>query len=100
MGETPEPRKENQMEMKTFAIAMSLGASVLGAAQAMADHNSKNGEGWALMPNDIHNMRIDTRESDDLEEFQDFVQYGSGSDSVNRFEPSDRGSATGSGSAR
>ena len=52
---------------------------------ALADHNSKNGEGWANMPNDIHNTRIETREADDNEAFRDFVRYGEGSTSENRF---------------
>lgn len=51
---------------------------------AMADHNSVWGEGWANMPNDIHNTRIDTI-SDDSDAFTDFVRYGNGADSVNRF---------------
>ena len=41
-------------------------AALLFSAQSVADHNSKNGEGWANMPNDIHNTRIDTRAADDF----------------------------------
>jgi hypothetical protein len=55
------------------------------AAPGFADHNSKNGEGWANMPNDIHNKRIETRESGDNEAFKEFVRYGEGAKSVNRF---------------
>ena len=39
------------------------------AAPAIADHNSKEGEGWANMPNDIHNTRIETLETKDNEAF-------------------------------
>jgi len=60
----------------------------------LADHNSKWGEGWANMPNDIHNTRIDTRGDNDA--FRDFVRYGNGADSVNRFEPGDARGKTGS----
>jgi hypothetical protein len=56
---------------------------------ASADHNSPNGEGWANMPNDIHNTRMDTKETDDNEAFRDFVKYGEGSDSENRFDSDD-----------
>lgn len=52
---------------------------------AFADHNSKNGEGWANMPNDIHNTRIETKEAKDNEAFRDFVKYGEGSRTENRF---------------
>jgi hypothetical protein len=72
--------------MKTLtacAIATVLGS--LAAAPAFADHNSPNGAGWANMPNDIHNTRIDTRLADDYQSFIDFVKYGMGADSVNRY---------------
>ena len=69
-----------------FSVATAL---ALGASPAVADHNSKNGEGWAKMPNDIHNTRIETRETKDNEAFREFVQYGEGSDSVNRFADDD-----------
>jgi hypothetical protein len=61
----------------------------LGTGPVIADHNSKNGEGTANMPNDIHNTRIDTMEADDNEAFRDFVRYGEGSESVNRFDSDD-----------
>jgi hypothetical protein len=66
-------------------------AALVFSAQAIADHNSKWGEGWANMPNDIHNTRIDTRESGDNEAFRDFVKQGNGADSVNRFDDGDEG---------
>ena len=52
---------------------------------AFADHNSVWGEGWANMPNDIHNTRVDTLNSGDQDGFRDFVRYGNGATSVNRF---------------
>lgn len=67
----------------TLALASILGTLV--SMPAMADHNSPMGEGWANMPNDIHNTRIDTRETDDTDAFTDFVYQGAGADTVNRF---------------
>ena len=66
-------------------------AALVFSAQAIADHNSKWGEGWANMPNDIHNTRLDTRATDDNEAFRDFVQYGDGAESVNRFDDGEEG---------
>ncbi|MEJ2522545.1 MAG: hypothetical protein P8080_06655 [Gammaproteobacteria bacterium] len=66
-------------------------AALAFSAQAFADHNSKNGEGWANMPNDIHNTRIETRTSGDAAAFKDFVKNGEGADSVNRFDDGDEG---------
>lgn len=62
----------------------------LSSLPALADHNSVWGAGFANMPNDIHNTRIE----DDLEqdEWSEFVQYGEGADSVNRYQ--DSGSQT------
>ena len=72
--------------MKRSLIPLSILCGAMAASgTALADHNSKNGEGWANMPNDIHNTRIETREADDNDAFRDFVKYGEGSDSVNRF---------------
>lgn len=69
-----------------------LGMTVLGAlvslsGTALADHNSKWGEGTANMPNDVHNMRIETM--GDNEAFREFVQKGNGADSVNRYATED-----------
>ena len=61
-------------------------AFLAAAAPSIADHNSKNGEGTANMPNDIHNTRVETLETNDSEAFRDFVKYGEGSTTVNRFE--------------
>ena len=67
-----------------LAIAVAFVAST-----ALADHNSKNGEGTANMPNDIHNTRVDTIESGDQEAFKDFVKNGAGSETINRFNSDD-----------
>jgi hypothetical protein len=64
-----------------------IGATALASGTALADHNSKWGEGWANMPNDIHNTRIDTL--GDSDSFRDFVKFGNGADSVNRFKSDD-----------
>ncbi|MGB5690365.1 MAG: hypothetical protein WBM45_13930 [Woeseiaceae bacterium] len=73
--------------MRTQTFTTVLAAAVLAvAAPSFADHNSKNGEGTANMPNDIHNTRVDTLETNDNEAFRDFVKYGEGSTTVNRFE--------------
>ena len=69
-----------------FSVAVAM---ALGVSPADADHNSKNGEGWAKMPNDIHNTRVETKEAKDNEAFREFVQYGEGSDSINRFADDD-----------
>ena len=76
------------MFVRFLAISTAT-ALAIGATAAVADHNSKNGEGWANMPNDIHNMRIETREANDNEAFKDFVKYGEGSTSENRFATDD-----------
>jgi hypothetical protein len=71
--------------MKAASHTLVLGAvlATFFSATAMADHNSVHGAGWANMPNDIHNTRIE----DDLSntEFRDFVRQGAGADSVNRY---------------
>jgi hypothetical protein len=82
--------------MKHTAHALVLGSlAALLSASALADHNSPNGAGWANMPNDVHNTRIE----DDLSgtEFRDFVRQGAGADTVNRYLDS---SATLTGSGR
>ncbi len=73
--------------MHTFyRAAILFSAALLTSTAATADHNSRWGAGWARMPNDIHNTRIDTR--GDNTAFRDFVRRGNGAESVNRFEPS------------
>jgi len=44
------------------------------SASALADHNSLHGSGWANMPNDIHNTRIEDGLSGTA--FRDFVRQG------------------------
>ena len=76
--------------MKACYLAIGVASAIaFGASPAFADHNSPNEEGWANMPNDIHNTRMDTMESVDSEAFRDFVKYGEGADSVNRFASDD-----------
>ena len=76
--------------MKTSILIVC--AAVLSAGTAVrADHNSKNGDGWANMPNAVHDYRIDIR-GDTAEpmlaqgkndEFTAWVQYGDGAASEN-----------------
>ena len=80
-----------------FALGM------ITAVAAQADHNSVWGEGWANMPNDIHDTRIDTMD-DETDSFIDFVRMGSGAGNDN---PSlsdgletERGAAGGRGEGR
>lgn len=70
--------------MKKVTASVILLAATLASGTALADHNSKWGEGWAKMPNDIHNTRIDTL--GDRDSFRDFVRHGAGAASVNRFD--------------
>jgi hypothetical protein len=61
------------MKLTTHALVFgSLAALVAGSA--LADHNSPNGAGWANMPNDIHNTRIEDGLSG--REFSAFVRQG------------------------
>lgn len=77
--------------MRNRIVTLALTSGLLAAmGTAVADHPSKNGEGWANMPNDIHNTRIETREADDNEAFRDFVKYGEGSKTDNRFATDDQ----------
>jgi len=76
--------------MTSRLVTLAISAGLLAAAApAVADHNSKNGEGWANMPNDIHNTRVETRDANDNEAFRDFVKNGEGSKTVNRFDTDD-----------
>ncbi|MGE5153607.1 MAG: hypothetical protein ACM3ST_06270 [Bdellovibrio bacteriovorus] len=74
---------------KPLLILALAGTFGLTQQAAMADHNSPHGAGWARMPNDIHNTRIDTL--GDNTAFRDFVRYGNGADSTNRFLTDSRG---------
>ena len=68
--------------MKQIPIILSV-LGIFAAPAVLADHNSPHGAGWARMPNDIHNTRIDTQ--GDNTAFRDFVRYGNGASSTNRF---------------
>lgn len=69
--------------MKTTLLRGMVLAAAACLTVAQADHMSPWGPGWANMPNDIHNTRIDTRGDNDA--FRDFVRYGEGADSINRY---------------
>ena len=69
------------MKIRTL-LATCLTGGLLATTGAYADHASPMGEGWANMPNDIHNTRLE----DSQEEFMDLVQGGGGADSVNRYD--------------
>lgn len=80
--------------MKGPIFAASAAATlVLCTSPAIADHNSPHGPGWANMPNDIHNTRVETLDANDNEAFRDFVKYGEGADSVNSENPPDENTA-------
>ncbi len=82
--------------VKKSSLASFALLAVASFSSVQADHNSVWGEGWAQMPNDIHNTRLDTDDNDD---FIDFVSQGSGSESVNRFLVDDTAVASAGGSA-
>jgi hypothetical protein len=73
-----------------IALIGTVAAGLLVAGSASADHNSKHGAGWARMPNDIHNTRVDTRGVDN-QAFRDFVRHGNGANSVNRYPTRETG---------
>jgi hypothetical protein len=68
---------------KSFLVLLFAGTTLVAQQAVFADHNSPFGAGWARMPNDIHNTRIDTL--GDNTSFRDFVRYGNGADSTNRY---------------
>lgn len=69
------------MKIRTL-LATCLTGGMLATTTAYADHNSVWGEGWANMPNDIHNTRIETMDEDNSV-FTDQVREGGLVDSVN-----------------
>lgn len=84
-------------KQKFFAPLVAV-LTLSAAPLAMADHNSKWGEGWANMPNETHNTRLDTR--DDNEEFLDYVSTlrgGSAGDAESGGGASDSGSSNSRG---
>ena len=72
-----------------FLALGAIAVIAVSTSPAFADHNSKEGEGWANRPNDIHNTRVETLEGKDNAAFRDFVKYGEGSESVNRLDSDD-----------
>ena len=65
------------MKSRRFKHTLLAGLTSLSAASpAFADHMSIWGEGWANMPNEIHNLRIEYK--DDNEAFLSEIQYGDG----------------------
>ncbi|MEA3275802.1 MAG: hypothetical protein U9Q81_11040 [Pseudomonadota bacterium] len=83
---------------KLVAPFLFVGVTLFAQQAAFADHNSPHGAGWARMPNDIHNTRIETR--GDNTAFRDFVRYGNGASSVNRYLSDSDTSAGGRGAMR
>ncbi len=73
--------------LKKAFLTVVLVAAGSASTAAFGDHNSKWGEGWANMSNDIHNTRVETR--GDNSTFRDFVRRGNGADSENRFSSND-----------
>lgn len=71
------------MKLKTL-LATCLTSGALVMTSAYADHNSPMGEGWANMPNDVHNTRLDPTISDD--EFSELVQGGDLATEPNRYD--------------
>jgi hypothetical protein len=71
------------MKLKTL-LATCLTSGALAITSAYADHMSPMGEGWANMPNDVHNTRLDPTVSD--EEFTELVQGGDLADEPNRYD--------------
>ena len=82
---------------KSMMTSITLTGALLLAGSASADHNSRWGEGWANMLNDIHNTRNETR--GDNTAFRDFVKRGNGADSVNRYAGDARGRRQGTSRA-
>ncbi|MEW5771389.1 MAG: hypothetical protein AB1831_13620 [Pseudomonadota bacterium] len=84
---------------KFLVLSALLGG--MNTLPALADHMSPWGPGYANMPNDIHNARKE--DGLDGTAWRDFVQYGDGADTVNRYLldsfSSQGGSAMGGGAA-
>ncbi len=69
------------MKIRTL-VATCIAGGMLATTTVYADHNSVWGAGFASMPNDVHNSRLE----DSDEEFMDLVQYGGAQDSTNRYD--------------
>jgi hypothetical protein len=63
----------------TRKLALALALVVAGSGVALADHNSKWGEGTALDPTGIHDARIDSLDTAGEEPFSETVDAGGGS---------------------
>ena len=84
--------------MKRTPHALVCGAlAAVVSVSAFADHNSPNGAGWANMPNDIHNTRIEDGLSGQA--FSSFVRQGGGAASVNRYDTTTTSRGNGGGAA-
>ena len=80
--------------MKSTIIKRTLLSAIVSMAfgtQAFADHNSVWGEGWANMPNDIHNTVVEGDLSGS--DFMEFISGGAGADSVNRYADDTNGNS-------
>ena len=69
--------------MKRSLLVAAVLLMFTSAPVVMADHNSPYGAGWANMPNDIHNTRIEDNLSGDA--WRDFVRQGNGARTDNRY---------------
>lgn len=84
------------MNSKLFPRALLAGLiSTAASTVVLADHMSIWGEGWANMPNDIHNLRMEY--IDDNDSFVSTVKYGAGA--VTGGVPDTRGTESVSGGA-
>lgn len=59
-------------------LTLALALLVAGSGAALADHNSKWGEGTALDPTGIHDARIDSLDTAGDEPFADAMDAGDG----------------------
>jgi len=90
-------KSDQAFPSKHYAHAMVFGSLVaLVSVSALADHNSPRGTGWANMPNDIQDTRIE--EGLSSTEFSACVRQGAGADTVNRYLDSSTPTRPGGGS--
>jgi hypothetical protein len=74
----------HNMHSKTrHSVSLVALMSGLIAMPALADHNSVWGPGFASMPNDVHNTRIE--EDPDQEDWTSLVQFGALASTPNRY---------------
>ena len=67
--------------LSALVVGTFLGA--VGSTPALADHNSPYGDCWANMPNNIHNTRVETRETDEQDAWLEFIQSGDANETIN-----------------